>query len=192
MLEDAGIITVSQLLKCTPAQLLDVPRFGAKALVAVYRALAQLGFPVPKDVLMSAKKCEAAKSDSKSVSRTLTAEATLQEVTNYLEIVRDNMLTDNASDPNVPHLNWILDVAKTRSLSGATAVVEPAKADKQAETPVAVADDEEPEDDAEGEEADEDVDTADEDEEDDDVDEDADDEEDEDDDADEDDEEADE
>jgi DNA-directed RNA polymerase alpha subunit len=41
MLEDAGIITVSQLLKCTPAQLLDVPRFGAKALVAVYRALAQ-------------------------------------------------------------------------------------------------------------------------------------------------------
>jgi hypothetical protein len=42
----------------------------------------------------------------------------------------------------VPHLNWILDVAKTRSLSGATAVVEPAKADKQAETPVA-ADDEE-------------------------------------------------
>ncbi len=43
-LEDRGIFTVEDLLKCTAEELLEIPNFGGKTLDTVYEALAQIGF----------------------------------------------------------------------------------------------------------------------------------------------------
>ncbi len=43
-LEERGIFTVNDLLRCTPDDLLDIPNFGEKTLEEVYRALEGAGF----------------------------------------------------------------------------------------------------------------------------------------------------
>ncbi len=43
-LEERGIFTVSDLLRCTPDELLDISNFGGKTLEEVYRALEGVGF----------------------------------------------------------------------------------------------------------------------------------------------------
>jgi DNA-directed RNA polymerase subunit alpha len=43
-LEDRGIFTVSDLLKCTPDDLLGISNFGEKTLEEVYKALEGIGF----------------------------------------------------------------------------------------------------------------------------------------------------
>lgn len=43
-LEDAGILTVRDLLNSTPRRLLSINNFGAKMLDSTYAALAQHGF----------------------------------------------------------------------------------------------------------------------------------------------------
>ncbi len=43
-LEDRGIFTAEDLLKCTPEELLEIPNFGAKTLGTVYDALEKIGF----------------------------------------------------------------------------------------------------------------------------------------------------
>ncbi len=44
-LEDHGVLTVEDLLNCTPERLLSFPNFGEKTLEEVYRALEDFGFP---------------------------------------------------------------------------------------------------------------------------------------------------
>ncbi len=43
-LEERGIFTVNDLLRCTPDDLLDISNFGEKTLEEVYRALEGVGF----------------------------------------------------------------------------------------------------------------------------------------------------
>ena len=43
-LEDRGIFTLEDLLKCTAEELLEIPNFGAKTLATVYDALEKVGF----------------------------------------------------------------------------------------------------------------------------------------------------
>jgi DNA-directed RNA polymerase subunit alpha len=43
-LEDRGIFTVSDLLNCTPKELLSISNFGDKTLEEVYKALESVGF----------------------------------------------------------------------------------------------------------------------------------------------------
>lgn len=43
-LEERGIFTVSDLLNCTPDDLLSISNFGEKTLEEVYRALEGIGF----------------------------------------------------------------------------------------------------------------------------------------------------
>ena len=43
-LEEKGIFTVSDLLKCTPDELLSISNFGEKTLEEVYKALEGIGF----------------------------------------------------------------------------------------------------------------------------------------------------
>jgi len=43
-LEDRGIFTAEDLLKCTPEELLEIPNFGGKTLETVYEALETIGF----------------------------------------------------------------------------------------------------------------------------------------------------
>jgi len=43
-LEERGIFTVSDLLNCTPENLLSISNFGEKTLEEVYTALAEIGF----------------------------------------------------------------------------------------------------------------------------------------------------
>jgi DNA-directed RNA polymerase subunit alpha len=43
-LEDEGILTVEQLLNCTPQRLLGITNFGEKTLEQVYDALEKVGF----------------------------------------------------------------------------------------------------------------------------------------------------
>jgi DNA-directed RNA polymerase subunit alpha len=43
-LEDRGIFTVSDLLHCTPEDLLGISNFGEKTLEEVYKALEGIGF----------------------------------------------------------------------------------------------------------------------------------------------------
>jgi DNA-directed RNA polymerase subunit alpha len=43
-LDDQGISTVGELLKCTRADLLSIPNFGEKTLEEVFNALEKLGF----------------------------------------------------------------------------------------------------------------------------------------------------
>jgi len=43
-LEDRGIFTIEDLLKCTAEELLEIPNFGAKTLDTVYDALEEIGF----------------------------------------------------------------------------------------------------------------------------------------------------
>jgi DNA-directed RNA polymerase subunit alpha len=43
-LEERGIFTVSDLLRCTADELLDISNFGGKTLDEVYRALEGVGF----------------------------------------------------------------------------------------------------------------------------------------------------
>jgi len=43
-LESEGILTVRDLLNCTPERLLRIANFGEKTLVEVYMALEKLGF----------------------------------------------------------------------------------------------------------------------------------------------------
>lgn len=43
-LEERGIFTVHDLLKCTRADLLSISNFGEKTLEEVYRALEKIGF----------------------------------------------------------------------------------------------------------------------------------------------------
>jgi len=43
-LEDRGIFTVDDLLRCTREDLLSIPNFGDKTLEEVYRALEAIGF----------------------------------------------------------------------------------------------------------------------------------------------------
>lgn len=43
-LEERGIFTVRELLKCRPEDLLDITNFGEKTLEEVYGALAKMGF----------------------------------------------------------------------------------------------------------------------------------------------------
>lgn len=43
-LEEKGIFTVSDLLKCTPEDLLSISNFGEKTLEEVYKALEGIGF----------------------------------------------------------------------------------------------------------------------------------------------------
>jgi DNA-directed RNA polymerase subunit alpha len=49
-LEDEGILTIRQLLNCTPKRLLNITNFGEKTLEQVYEALEQVGFyrPTPQ------------------------------------------------------------------------------------------------------------------------------------------------
>ena len=44
-LEDHGVLTVEDLLNCTPERLLSFPNFGEKTLEEVYCALEDFGFP---------------------------------------------------------------------------------------------------------------------------------------------------
>jgi DNA-directed RNA polymerase subunit alpha len=44
-LEDHNVLTVEDLLNCTPEKLLSFPNFGEKTLEEVYRALEKAGFP---------------------------------------------------------------------------------------------------------------------------------------------------
>ena len=44
-LEDKGIFTVQDLLRCTRDDLLDISNFGEKTLEEVFSALASIGFP---------------------------------------------------------------------------------------------------------------------------------------------------
>jgi DNA-directed RNA polymerase subunit alpha len=44
-LEERGIFTVSDLLKCRPEDLLSISNFGEKTLEEVYKALEDIGFP---------------------------------------------------------------------------------------------------------------------------------------------------
>ena len=44
-LEEHGVLTVEQLLQCSPQRLLSFPNFGQKTLDRVYDALEALGFP---------------------------------------------------------------------------------------------------------------------------------------------------
>ena len=46
-LEDRGIFTVNDLLKCTPNDLLGISNVGEKTLDEVYTALASIGFERP-------------------------------------------------------------------------------------------------------------------------------------------------
>ena len=46
-LEEEGIITVRQLLNCTPQRLLEIPNFGVRTLQMVYKALEDIGFYRP-------------------------------------------------------------------------------------------------------------------------------------------------
>ena len=43
-LDEQGISTVGELLKCTRADLLSIPNFGEKTLEEVFNALEKLGF----------------------------------------------------------------------------------------------------------------------------------------------------
>ncbi|HID75409.1 MAG TPA: DNA-directed RNA polymerase subunit alpha, partial [Planctomycetaceae bacterium] len=43
-LEDHNVLTVKDLLDCTPEKLLSFPNFGEKTLEEVYRALERAGF----------------------------------------------------------------------------------------------------------------------------------------------------
>ncbi len=43
-LEEEGLLTVRQLLNCTPQRLLEIPNFGEKTLQTVYEALEKVGF----------------------------------------------------------------------------------------------------------------------------------------------------
>ncbi len=43
-LEDHGVLTIADLLNCTPERLLSFPNFGEKTLEEVYRALEDFGF----------------------------------------------------------------------------------------------------------------------------------------------------
>ena len=43
-LEERGIFTVSDLLNCTPADLLSISNFGEKTLEEVYASLEKIGF----------------------------------------------------------------------------------------------------------------------------------------------------
>ena len=43
-LEDEGILTIRQLLHCTPKRLLNITNFGEKTLEQVYEALERVGF----------------------------------------------------------------------------------------------------------------------------------------------------
>ena len=43
-LEERGIFTVQDLLKCTPDRLLGISNFGEKTLEEVYKALESIGF----------------------------------------------------------------------------------------------------------------------------------------------------
>ncbi|MDG2410149.1 MAG: DNA-directed RNA polymerase subunit alpha C-terminal domain-containing protein [Pirellulales bacterium] len=43
-LEERGIFTVNDLLKCSPEDLLDISNFGEKTLEEVYSALETIGF----------------------------------------------------------------------------------------------------------------------------------------------------
>ena len=43
-LEERGIFTVGDLLKCTPENLLSISNFGEKTLEEVYKALESIGF----------------------------------------------------------------------------------------------------------------------------------------------------
>jgi DNA-directed RNA polymerase subunit alpha len=43
-LEDHNVLTVEDLLNCTPEKLLSFPNFGEKTLEEVYRALEKAGF----------------------------------------------------------------------------------------------------------------------------------------------------
>jgi DNA-directed RNA polymerase subunit alpha len=46
-LEDEGILTIRQLLNCTPKRLLNITNFGEKTLEQVYEALERVGFYRP-------------------------------------------------------------------------------------------------------------------------------------------------
>ena len=46
-LEERGIFTVEDLLKCTPDDLLSISNFGEKTLEEVYKALESVGFYRP-------------------------------------------------------------------------------------------------------------------------------------------------
>ena len=46
-LEDEGILTVKQLLHCTPTRLLAITNFGEKTLEQVYEALEEVGYYRP-------------------------------------------------------------------------------------------------------------------------------------------------
>jgi len=43
-LEEAGILIVGDLLKCTPEQVLDLPNLAEKTLATIYAALEEIGF----------------------------------------------------------------------------------------------------------------------------------------------------
>ena len=43
-LDELGVTTIGELLKCTREELLSVPNFGEKTLEEVYKALEKLGF----------------------------------------------------------------------------------------------------------------------------------------------------
>ena len=44
-LEDHGVLSIKDLLNCTPERLLSFPNFGEKTLEEVYGALEDFGFP---------------------------------------------------------------------------------------------------------------------------------------------------
>ena len=46
-LEDEGILTIRQLLNCTPKRLLNITNFGEKTLEQVYESLERVGFYRP-------------------------------------------------------------------------------------------------------------------------------------------------
>lgn len=126
-LEQAGIVSIRDLLSRRPDELLSVRSFGAKTLMDVYMALQQIGIRVPRQVIANAAGKRTKTRASKASKQN--ADAVLTQAIADLTIIVNNLLDKNPASQLAANILWILSYCQSRQLPvAATTDVKPAEA----------------------------------------------------------------
>jgi hypothetical protein len=115
MLEDEQIITIEDLLNCTPSRLLQIKNFGVKTLLSIDVALSHLGIAMPSRA--PEKLAGYAAQSPATEAPKLSASATLIRCIQDLHLVLENALALHGADSEIAaNIAWVLNRAEDRAI----------------------------------------------------------------------------